>query len=438
MRNDFSGFYGIDPDKIGEVFTSKETVFIFDTNILLTLYRCEEETRDQFFAIWRKVKDQCWFPHHVCLEYQRNRLSVVKGSRDTLSSIHTKINNRISELKKEINSETYDRTISRYSNLRGELEGLFNKIDDLVTEFQHNSINVRNNKIDFFSNHDIIRDQIDELTEGHIGPGPENQDNINSINALGKTRYKYNTGPGFEDAKDKKSQFYSYKSINYDGEYGDFYVWHQILTYVESNQIKNVVYVTNDAKSDFFFKIDGKVRGPNESLITEIKSKGANEFILQNINTFLHHANTHLNAEIDDTTIIELTNASPPNKDNIDLLKIMKKQELQKSISNYIKGSLSINSFKLLKDTYNKTLKNRNSTIKELEALNSTQIGDFDQSELDGLERYKEELSSKINKYNAIMKSMEKMLINTNLNKELGQLGQQGFTDSEEDDDDDL
>lgn len=434
MRNDFNGFYGIDPDKIGEVFTSKETVFIFDTNILLTLYRCEEETRDQFFAIWRKVKDQCWFPHHVCLEYQRNRLSVVKGSRDSLSSIHAKINNKISDLKKEIHSETYDRTISRYSNLRGELEDLFDKIDVLVTEFQHNSINVRNNKIDFFSNHDVIRDQIDELTEGHIGPGPENQDNINSINALGKTRYKYNTGPGFEDAKDKKNQFYSYKSINYDGEYGDFYVWHQILEHVESNQIKNVVYVTNDAKSDFFFKIDGKVRGPNESLITEIKSTGTDEFILQNINTFLHHANTHLNAKIDDSTIIELTNASPPNKDDIDLLKIMKNQELQKYISTYISNSISTNAFKLLKDTYNKTSEKRNSAIEELEVLNSTRIGDFDQSELDGLERYKEELSSKINKYNALMKSMEKNIINLNFNKGLGQ---EGITDSEENDDDD-
>lgn len=91
MRDSFSGFYGVSETTIGEVFKADNTVFIFDTNILLTLYRCEEETRNQFLNIWRKVKDQCWFPHHVCLEYQRNRLNVIRTSRDSLNAIPEKI-----------------------------------------------------------------------------------------------------------------------------------------------------------------------------------------------------------------------------------------------------------------------------------------------------------------------------------------------------------
>ncbi|WP_210501178.1 PIN-like domain-containing protein, partial [Pantoea ananatis] len=227
------------------------------------------------------------------------------------SSISKKINSTISELKNEIFGDGYNKTISRYTKLRNELEELFSNIEHLTQEFKEKSIETRNNKIDFFSNHDVIRDQIDELTIGRIGAAPVNQKAIDEINNQGKSRYKYKIGPGFEDAKDKKNDFYSYGGINYDGEYGDYYVWRQILDYVMENNIPNVVYVTNDAKSDFFFKIDGKVRGPNESLITEIKSKGVNEFILQSIDTFLHHANNYLNADIDDTVIDELTNASP-------------------------------------------------------------------------------------------------------------------------------
>ncbi|TCL46831.1 hypothetical protein EDC47_1121 [Raoultella planticola] len=100
MRNSFSGFYGISEDSIGTVFTSDNTIFIFDANILLTLYRCEEETRNRFFEIWGNIKEKCWFPHQVCLEYQRNRLKVVKDSRDALDKIPKKINNSISELRK--------------------------------------------------------------------------------------------------------------------------------------------------------------------------------------------------------------------------------------------------------------------------------------------------------------------------------------------------
>lgn len=85
MKELFSGFYGIDSGSIESILKAKNTIFIFDTNILLTLYRCEESTRNQFFDIWERVKNNCWFPHHVCLEYQRNRLKVIKDSRDSLN-----------------------------------------------------------------------------------------------------------------------------------------------------------------------------------------------------------------------------------------------------------------------------------------------------------------------------------------------------------------
>ncbi|HFP9202286.1 TPA: PIN-like domain-containing protein [Raoultella ornithinolytica] len=407
MRNNFDGFYGINEGTVANIFTSNETVFIFDTNILLTLYRCEEETRNQFFTIWRKVKEQCWFPYHVCLEYQRNRLGVVKGSRDSLSSIHKKINSTIVSLQNELNDGTYSKTISRYSNLHGELDELFEKINNLVSEFGSNSINTRNDKIDFFSSHDVIRDQIDELTEGHIGPEPDSQETINTINSLGKTRYKYNIGPGFEDAKDKKNQFYSYKNINYDGEYGDYYVWHQILDYVTANPNKDVVYVTNDAKSDFFFKIDGKVRGPNESLITEMKSRGAKKFVLQNIDTFLHHAKTHLNAEIDDATISELTNASPLNKGSTNVLNIIKKQSLQNAARALLTSSVSDRYYDNLEKTYMRNIELIGSYKAQLNDLNNTPTNNLNETELTRLEKQKEELLSKIEFSKTLIKVIE-------------------------------
>ncbi|CAI0713667.1 PIN-like domain-containing protein [Serratia grimesii] len=313
MRNSFSGFYGISEDSIGTVFTSENTIFIFDANILLTLYRCEEETRNRFFEIWGNIKEQCWFPHQVCLEYQRNRLKVVKDSRDALEKIPKKIKTSISELKTQVFDGEHNQTISRYSNLKGELNILFSQIENIVNEFSENHIDVRKYNIDFLKNHDVIRDKIDELTEGRIGSAPREQKIIDDLNKSGKIRYKYKTGPGFDDSADKKASFYSFDGINYDAEYGDYYVWSQILEYVSEKPDSNVVYVSNDAKSDFYYKIEGKIRGPNESLRTEIKKHGAAEFLLQNIDTFLHHANNHLNARIDEAVITELTNASATN-----------------------------------------------------------------------------------------------------------------------------
>lgn len=410
MRSSFHGFYGNSEETIGKVFKCEDTVFIFDTNILLTLYRCEEETRDQFFTIWKKVKDQCWFPHHVCLEYQRNRLTAVKGSRDSLSAIPKKINSTFNDLKKEIFGDTHNKTISRYTNLHGELENLFSEIEKLTTAFNKNSIDARNEKIDFFSNHDVIRDQIDELTNGRIGNPPVSQDSINAINGLGKTRYKYNTGPGYEDAKDKKNEFYSYGNINYDGEYGDYYVWSQILEHVSQNNIENVVYVTNDAKSDFFFKIDGKVRGPNESLITEIKSKGAKEFILQSIDTFLHHANNYLNAEIDDTTISELTNASPLTKTSINNINVMLKSKVKEAIQAALGDSLTIKSQSKVQDLYLHHKQTLEFYLHELDSINEAPVHDFSGAEMATYENYKKDMLSKIAKTKMAIRLLEDIL----------------------------
>lgn len=310
MRNNFSGFYGISEHSIGTVFTSANTIFIFDANILLTLYRCEEETRNRFFEIWETIKGQCWFPHQVCLEYQRNRLKVVKDSRDALGKIPKKISGSIAELKTIIFDGEHNQTISRYSNLKGELNALFEQIEIAANNFSENHIDARKKNIDFLTDHDVIRDRIDELTDGRMGPAPANQEVINKLNTSGKTRYKYKTGPGYDDSTAKDKSFYSFDGINYDAEYGDYYVWSQILEYVNEKPNCNVVYVTNDAKSDFYYKIEGKIRGPNESLRTEIKKHGVAEFLLQNIDTFLHHANEHLNAEIAESVISELTNAS--------------------------------------------------------------------------------------------------------------------------------
>src|SRR5476649_998599 len=396
MRTSFSGFYGVSEDTIGTVLRSDDTIFIFDTNILLTLYRCEEETRNHFFDIWRKVKDKSWFPHHVCLEYQRNRLNVVKGSRDSLSAISKKVINYISELKKEIDGDAFSQTISRYSNLRGEIENLFEEIDSCVQSFTEQSISIRNGKIDFFRSHDVIRDVIDELTHGHIGPAPENQAIVNELNKVGRERYKYKTGPGYEDSANKKNEFFSFNGINYDAEYSDYYVWSQILDHVQFNPNKNIVYVTNDAKSDFFYKIDGKVRGPNESLISEIKKKGASEFLLQNIDTFLHHANNHLNAEMDESTISELANAS--------YMIELSKEQLRKAFVNNVK-LLSAVTHSLIGgeknnspyESYTEARENLKNLINELKVLEDAPTDTFNNVQLAEHAEMKRILKMKIN-----------------------------------------
>lgn len=302
MKEQFSGFYGPSEKDIDETYKDPKTMFIFDTNILLSLYRCEESTRIQFLDVWKNLKDQVWIPFHVCLEYQRNRLIVIHSAREALKDVNKSLNSKLEKMFSELKPDT----LSRYSNLRNELNVLKSELISKVSDFSNEKLEARRSSIDYINEHDKLRDTIDELTVGRIGKEPTNKA-IEEQNKCGALRYKYKTGPGFADAKNKQDDRYSFNGINYDAQYSDLYIWMQILEEVKSKGIKKVVYVTNDEKEDFFFKINNKNRGPVESLVTEMKREtNADIFLLHQIDAFLHHAVSSLNAKIDDTSITEL------------------------------------------------------------------------------------------------------------------------------------
>src|SRR6185312_16642733 len=52
-------------------------LFVFDTNVLLNLYRYQAATRDELISVLEQLSSRIWIPHHVALEFQRNRLKVL-------------------------------------------------------------------------------------------------------------------------------------------------------------------------------------------------------------------------------------------------------------------------------------------------------------------------------------------------------------------------
>lgn len=308
MKEQFAGFYGPSEKDIDETYKDPKTMFIFDTNILLSLYRCEESTRIQFLNVWENLKDQVWIPFHVCLEYQRNRLIVIHSAREALKDVNKSLNSKLEKMFSELKPET----LSRYSNLRNELNALKSELISKLSDFSDEKLEARRSSINFINEHDDLRDKIDELISGRIGKEPISKQ-IEEQNKSGTLRYKYKTGPGFADAKNKQDDRYSFNGINYDAQYSDLYIWMQILEEVKSKGIKKIVYVTNDEKEDFFYKINNKIRGPVESLVTEIKREAnADIFLLHQIDAFLHHAVSSLNAKIDDSSITELAASAGP------------------------------------------------------------------------------------------------------------------------------
>ena len=307
MKEEFSGFYGLEEEEVENLYRNKETVFIFDTNILLNLYRCEKKTRDTFISIWKSMKEQVWVPYHVILEYQRNRIQSIEDNVNDLDSIPKELELKTIEIFNNLKNSKSS-TISRYSELNKEIEKLEEKVIAAVKLFKTNQIEKIIDFIDLINKKDVVRESLDGLLSNRIGKAPS-QDEIDNINNKGKQRYKIKTGPGFSDEKEKsKLENYNFNGIEYTPMFGDLYIWQEILDYVKNNQLKNVIWVSNDLKKDFIYITNrNKKRGAREDLRTEMKiNSGCQNFTAHSIKSFLHHINKVSTIKMSEKAISEL------------------------------------------------------------------------------------------------------------------------------------
>jgi len=94
MRNIFKGYYRPTEDDFKTLWAN--AIFIFDTNVLLNLYRYQSSTRDALFEVMERLHDRVWIPYHVGLEFQRNRLKVIAEQHKRFSDVRNIVTKSLS------------------------------------------------------------------------------------------------------------------------------------------------------------------------------------------------------------------------------------------------------------------------------------------------------------------------------------------------------
>ncbi|MBG5923699.1 PIN-like domain-containing protein [Providencia rettgeri] len=310
MRDKFKGFYGNSVEDEMDAFLSNKTIFIFDTNCFLNLYRCDEDTKNDFMNVIDNIKDRIWFPFQVCLEYQRNRIKVISSSMKNLNEIKQELMTATKVIDIFCN-ESQKSIKNRYSQLHVELCNLKEEIEGKINNFISESIDNRLSKSDLISKSDDIRSWIDTVSIEKISE-PLTQEQIDRINKEGERRYKAKIGPGWEDERDKKDSESYFDGVYYKDKYGDLYLWTEILNKVESDdEVENIIFVTNDVKDDWWYREHGKTIGPLECINTEIKNKNINFFNMYTQSSFLSKATNLLDKiHVNDSSIEELERLS--------------------------------------------------------------------------------------------------------------------------------
>lgn len=301
MKSAFPGYYP--PTDADYRVLWQSAVFIFDTNTLLHLYRVPEATRKQMLSALRALKGRVWIPRHVGVEFQARRLGVIKKAHQDASTVLAEIDKALESYLRSVGrAELAERGVSTAVSSIKTISEEGSKLRDIAAT----TLGGQMAPTDF----DSIRDEIDKIFEGKVGIAPANQGEVDAWNELGKERFLAKRGPGFEDAgkaEEGSPQIYS-QGITYERQYGDLYIWLQILDQVRAEGWKNVIFVTRDTKEDWWRLVPGSEKNrpiisPLESLTEEVQAAGVKRFWMYQLTAFLQEAEKYLSVTVSESTI---------------------------------------------------------------------------------------------------------------------------------------
>jgi rRNA-processing protein FCF1 len=251
-------------------FLNDNCIIVCDTNVYLNLYEYSPEAADFFVSLLELIKQKIILPDTVYREFKKNH----KKSHGRQLK---KLENAFKNFRGHITSFS-DKTMKQFAIL----ENLqFPDMQDFREQFQETLAAMNETLQAYLDEHDVITyinekfldsDKPRLFLESLLNDGALLEaftlDEIYAICEEGEGRYKRRIPPGFEDGKDKIGLLM----------FNDLIIWNEIIRYCFKKG-KNLLFVTDDIKPDWW-TIEGVNRtGLREELITEFEKRTKQKLI---------------------------------------------------------------------------------------------------------------------------------------------------------------
>jgi hypothetical protein len=300
MKDLFPGYYRKTDEEIKRIW--ENGVIMFDANVLLNLYRYSDSTQNEILSLIKKFSGQIYLPHQAALEYNRNRYEVISEQEKAYNEFLDKI----TQIQKDLQSTSKPPFLT--SKVDKELNNVFEKVTTEVKESSTKYCDYLNNDPIYNSISDLFKNRITE----HF-----TQDELNAIYKEGEDRYKSKIPPGFEDEKTKEGS----------NRYGDLILWKQIMR--KAREIKkDIILITDERKIDWWWKIkNGKIMGPRQELVEEIKADSGIDFHMYSSERFLTYGQSFRNGEINQRAINEIQAMKKAEIEDMNRLQFLEKRK---------------------------------------------------------------------------------------------------------------
>ncbi|ROP52888.1 hypothetical protein EDD94_2368 [Streptomyces sp. PanSC9] len=273
---------------------------VLDANVLLNLYRSNERTRRDTFAVLRQLQNQLWVPHQVLSEFWRNRdLPSVKGHHrakartacSALDKTFKSMSDATDRWLKDVHLDADDAARQRIGAYR---EHIQRSLDGMKTFIEKQA---ENDALDGTeSTHtDPVLLQLEPLLLGKIGDPFSPEDYAEAVKEA-KRRADKAIPPGYADYATKPDEQAA----------GDYLVWKQVLNAAAING-RSVLLVTGDIKEDWWApRTDRNPARPRPELRNELRSKANVDLFMLTPSQLLAEASTAFKLKVDERSVNDL------------------------------------------------------------------------------------------------------------------------------------
>lgn len=290
----------------------QEGLFIFDSNVILDLYRLPSSARIDLINVFQKegFKNRIWIGFQVLLEFLNNRFEAISDQKNKFNSVRTILENAIeqyNELSSNLQAELSKLKLKQRHSLIDPDKFVNQKNINFGIQYIHkfiDNLNELEKQQSDVNDLDKVKGIVLDIFESKIGEGFDKK-RLEKIYKEGEKRYDKKIPPGYKDIK--KPGSYLHEDKEYVRKYGDLILWEEIIEKAKTDKIKNLILVTGDVKEDWWYEKRGKKLGPRKELLNEIyfKAPDLENFHMYDTSTFLKYAKQQLKLNIKDSSISE-------------------------------------------------------------------------------------------------------------------------------------
>ena len=202
----------------------QHSLFAFDANVLLNIYRYSDEIREQLLVALEKLSNRARLPHQFALEFAQNRVKVIAEQAN-------KCRTAISAIEK----------LFEPHEVLKQLEAREKALKDLISN-------------------DPYFDRVCEVFKNKVGAAPSSKE-LSELHKEARRRLTAREPPGYMDkAKGEPECF------------GDCIGWLQLIE-IAKTETKGIIFVSDDKKEDWWERPEGLTVGIRYALREEFWRK---------------------------------------------------------------------------------------------------------------------------------------------------------------------